>query len=163
MNTNLFKNLTLFIGGILFLATGFMYVLITDLYLGNTSTYLLSGIVLVCGGGILFLLADNFKNKKVRFFVLKAVGIVLSILFVLFAFAFTKNEIFNKVAYLKLFRKVVDTGKIVSFFSRLKFQKGLKLVLNIKPLYYVNIALSIVSIIIQGINIAIYAKYGVEE
>ena len=52
MNKTLLKNLSFFIGGITLLATGLMYVLITDLYLSNTSVYLLLGIILALAGSM---------------------------------------------------------------------------------------------------------------
>ena len=62
MNKTLLKNLSFFIGGITLLATGLMYVLITDLYLSNTSVYLLLGIILALAGSICFIVADTFNK-----------------------------------------------------------------------------------------------------
>ena len=59
----LMKNLSFFIGGITVMVTGLIYVLITDIYLGNTSVYLLSGILFAFAGSICFLLANSFKHK----------------------------------------------------------------------------------------------------
>lgn len=167
MNNNLFKNLTLLIGGILFATMGFMYVLLTDLYLGNTSTYLLIGIVFACCGCIFFLLAENFKEKPTMFFVFKGVGIFMSIMFILFLFAFTKNDIFSNKTYLKLFKTYKanqdDPGKTITFLAKAKFRDSLSIAFNLKAIYYVNLGLTIVAVISQALNLVPYIIYGVEE
>ena len=91
MNKTLLKNLSFFIGGITLLVTGLMYVLITDLYLSNTSVYLLLGIVLALSGSICFILADSFKEKLKVFYILKGIGIFMS---------FVQTNLFSYKAFL---------------------------------------------------------------
>lgn len=163
MNKTLLKNLSFFIGGITLLVTGLMYVLITDLYLSNTSVYLLLGIILALAGSICFIVADTFKEKLKIFYLLKGIGILMSIAFIVFLFLYMKTEIFAQKTYLKLFK--TWNGKTIWFLSN-KFQKndGVQAIqCNIRPIYIVNIVLAITATLIQGANVAFNALFGVEE
>lgn len=156
----LMKNLSFFIGGITVMVTGLIYVLLTDLYLGNSSTYLLAGVLLAFSGSICFILSNNFKNRKAVFYVLKGIGMAMTIGFIIFLFLFMKTDLYNKVTYLKLFKKSDD--KTVWFLSK-KFQGAMQIANNIKPVYVINIALSFVAIVCQTINTGFYIITGVEE
>lgn len=156
----LIKNLSFFIGGITIMVTGLVYVLITDIYLGNTSIYLLSGILFAFSGSICFLLANSFKHKIKVFYILKGIGIVMSIGFIIFLFAYTKTELYSKATYLKLFKSY--DGKTVWFLSK-NFQGAMSIPNNIKPIFTINIIFAIMAIICQGTNIALHIIDGVEE
>ena len=167
MKLNLIRNLTLYIGGALIALTGLTYVLLTDLYLGNESKYLLVGIILAFAAAACFLLADSFKSKLKLFYTLKSIGIVMSIVFIVYLFIFmsvqSSDKLYtylNKPTHLKLFRR--DEEKIVSFLSR-SFNNAAKIECNIKPLYIVNIVLSFIVVAIQGSNITLNIILGVEE
>ena len=163
MNKTLLKNLSFFIGGITLLVTGLVYVLITDLYLGNSSVYLLLGIILALSGSICFILADNFKEKLKVFYILKGIGILMSISFIIFLFLYMKTDIFAQKTYLKLFKTY--NGKTIWFLSK-KFQgtDGVQTIqCNIKPIYVINIVLAITATLIQSANVTFNALFGVEE
>ena len=156
----LITNLSFFIGGITVMVTGLIYVLLTDLYLGNSSNYLLLGIVLAFAGSICFILANNFKNKKVVFFILKGIGIAMSIGFVIFLFTYTKTDLYNKATYLKLFK--TRDGKTVWFLSK-QFQGAMQIATDIKPIYLFNIVLTFIAIACQAVNVGSHIITGVEE
>lgn len=162
MKKSLLKNLSFFIGGITLLVTGLIYVLITDLYLSNSSVYLLLGIILALAGSVCFILAESFKDKIKVFYILKGIGIVMSIGFIVFLFLFMKTDIFSTNTYLKLFKKY--QGRTIWFLSK-KFQSNeVQLIAcSIKPIYIVNIVLSITAVLIQGANIGMNIIFGVEE
>lgn len=156
----LVKNLSFFIGGIGVMVTGLLYVLITDLYLGNTSVYLLLGILLAFAGSICCILSNNFKNKPVAFYILRGIGIAMSIGFIVFLFVYMGTDLYSKDTFLKLFKK--KEGKTVWFLSK-NFQGALAIACNIKPLYVVNVVLTIIAVICQGVGIGVHIITGVEE
>ena len=163
MNKTLLKNLSFFIGGITLLVTGLMYVLITDLYLGNSSVYLLLGIILALSGAICFILADNFKEKLKVFYILKGVGIFMSICFIVFLFLYMKTDLFAQKTYFKLFKSY--NGKTIWFLSS-DFQSTenvQKIQFNISTIYVINIVFAITATLIQSANVAFNALFGVEE
>ena len=162
MKKSLLKNLSFFIGGITLLVTGLMYVLITDLYLSNSSVYLLLGIILALSGSICFILSESFRDKIKVFYILKGIGIFMSIGFIVFLFLFMKTEIFGTNTYFKLFKKY--QGRTIWFLSR-KFQSSdtQQIVCSIKPIYIVNIVLAITAVLIQGANLGMNIIFGVEE
>lgn len=166
MAKNLIKNLSFFIGGILLLATGLIYVLVTDLYLSNSSQYLLLGILLAFGGSISFLLSNNLKHKIKWFYALKGIGVLLSIGFIIFLFLFMNAKdsegvvLYLKETSLKLFKTY--EGKTVSFLSS-KFQNSMAIRCSIKGIYVTNIVLAILAVILQSANVTYHAIYGVEE
>ena len=140
-----------------------MYVLITDLYLSNSSVYLLLGIILALSGSICFILADNFKEKLKVFYILKGIGIFMSVGFIIFLFLFMKTELFAQKAYLKLFKDY--EGKTIWFLSsNFQSQNNVqKIQCNIKPIYVINIVLAVTAVLIQSANVAFNAIFGVEE
>lgn len=163
MNKTLLKNLSFFIGGITLLATGLMYVLITDLYLSNTSVYLLLGIVLALAGSICFIVADTFKEKLKIFYLLKGIGIFMSIAFIVFLFLYMKTDLFAQKTYLKLFKTY--NGKTIWFLSK-NFQGtngSVAIECNIVPLYIINIVIAITAVVIQSVNLLLNMLFGVEE
>ena len=163
MNKGLLKNLTFFIGGIALLVTGLLYVLITDLYLSNTSVYLLLGIILALSGSICFILSDSFKGKLKVFYILKGIGIFMSIGFIVFLFLYMKTDLFAQRTFLKLFKTY--NGKTIWFLSK-NFQGtggAVEIQCNIVPLYIVNIVIAITAVVIQSVNLLLNMLFGVEE
>ena len=156
----LMKNISFFVGGIAIMVTGLIYVLVTDLYLGNTSNYLLLGIILAFSGSICFILSNSFKHKIKVFYILRGIGIVMSIGFIIYLFAYTNAELYSKATYFKLFKKY--DGKTIWFLSS-NFKKGMQIAMSIKPIYITNIVLAIVGVVCQGANILLNAINGVED
>ena len=156
----LIKNLSFFIGGITVMVTGLIYVLITDIYLGNTSVYLLSGILFAFAGSICFLLANSFKHKVKVFYILKGIGFVMSIGFIIFLFAYMKTDLYNKATVLKLFKTY--NGKTVWFLSK-NFQGAMAIPNNIKPIFVTDIIVTIIAVVCQGLNVGLHIIDGVEE
>lgn len=156
----LFKNISFLVGGILIMVTGLVYVLVTDMYLGNSSNYLLLGIVLAFSGSICFILSNSFKNKLKLFYILRGIGILMSIGFIIFLFAYMNTDLFSKNTYLKLFKKY--SGKTIWFLSN-NFKKGMQIQCNIKPIYTINLVLAFIGVFCQGTNIALNAIDGVDD
>ena len=156
----LFKNISFLIGGIIIMVTGLVYVLVTDMYLGNSSNYLLLGIVLAFSGSICFILSNSFKNKVKVFYILRAIGLLMSIGFIIYLFAYMKTDLYSKNTYLKLFKKY--SGETIWFLSK-DFKNGMQIQCNIKPLYAINLALAIFGAFCQGTNIALNAIDGVDD
>lgn len=156
----LVRDLSFFIGGIGVMVTGLLYVLLTDLYLGNTSVYLLLGILLAFAGSICFILSNSFKHNLVAFYMLKGLGMLFSIGFIIFLFVFMGTDLYDKATFLKLFKKA--DGKTVWFLSK-KFQGAMAISNNIKPMYVINIVVSFLSVACQGVNITTHIFTGVEE
>ena len=143
MNKPMFKTISFLVGGILILVTGLLFVLITDLYMSNTSGWLFFSIIFSFGGGGLFLLSDNFKHKRSLFLILKSAGILISIGFIIYMFVFKNSDVFLAKITLKL----------------LKNSQGFALTAEIGGFYMSWIILTILSVVAQGFNLLLHALY----
>lgn len=123
MNKLLVKQISLFSGGGLVFLAGLFYVLMTDLKMKNSATWLFIGVILALGSSILFLLSENAKEKKVPYLIMKASSVLLAIGFVVFLFAFKHTD--------------VATSKLA--------------LANV--IVIVDVILTILGIVLQGVNI----------
>lgn len=104
MNKTLFKTITYFVGSLLIILVGLLFVLITDLYMKNTSGWLFFDIILSFGAGALFLFSESFKHKRGLFYLFKGLGILVTVVFVIYLFKFKASDIFLPKITLKLFK-----------------------------------------------------------
>lgn len=123
MNKLLVKQISLFSGGGLVFLAGLFYVLMTDLKMKNSATWLFIGVILALGSSILFLLSENAKEKNVPYLIMKASSVLLAIGFVVFLFAFKHTD--------------VATSKLA--------------LANV--IVIVDVILTILGIVLQGVNI----------
>ncbi len=98
MNKQLVKNISLFAGGTLVFLAGLFYVLMTDLKMSNTATWLFIGIIPAFGSSIMFLFCENAKEKHVPYFILKGSSVLLSICYVAFLFVFKGSKIVTSIS-----------------------------------------------------------------
>ena len=143
MNKPIFKTISFLVGGILILAIGLLFVLITDLYMSNTSGWLFLSIILSFGGGILFLLSDNFKHKRSLFLILKSAGILISLGFIIYLFAFKNGNVYVSKITLKLIENA----------------QGFNETVVIDGFYVSWIVCAILSVLAQGFNLVLHALY----
>lgn len=134
MNKSLYRTLSINLGGLLVLAGGLLFLLVADvsIHLGSFDLFLV--IFTAIAGGILFLVAEYLKDRPIPFYILKGLGIVLSIGFIVYLFIFTATNV--------TFAKINAFPKFVIYFS---------------------LALSIISFLVQCFNIYIDVKYGADE
>ena len=97
MNKLLVKQISLFSGGGLVFLAGLFYVLMTDLKMNNSATWLFIGIILAFGGSILFLLCESTKEKPKLLYPLKGGSILLSIGYVVFLFLFKNTDVYKNI------------------------------------------------------------------
>ena len=143
MNKPIFKTISLLVGGLLILLVGLLFVLITDLYMSNTSGWLFFAIILSFGGGGLFLLSENFKHKRSLFLIAKSAAIVVSIGFIIYLFMFKSGDVYLSKITLKFIKNANGYAKTMEFGG----------------IYWSWIILSILSVIGQGCNLALNALY----
>ncbi len=110
MNKLLVKNISLFAGGTLVFLAGLFYVLMTDLKMNNTATWLFIGIILAFGSSIMFLFCESAKEKHVPYFILKGSSILLAIGYVVFLFVFKGSKI---VTSINLEDKIAQANAII--------------------------------------------------
>ncbi|MCR5741090.1 MAG: hypothetical protein K6G38_01325 [Gammaproteobacteria bacterium] len=187
MKTNTIKQVTFLVGGLLVIAAGLFYILMADLYLHATSIVLFLGVIPSVFGGIFFILSENFKNKKHLFFIFKAIGIVLTLLFILYLFAVSgqdKDVIaeytargeanLNFIEKIKLqMYNAYNTNTIFKFFktydgktifaTNKNFKNALTISFSHAWMHVTLIVLSFVSIVTQAFNTIFNAVTGVEE
>lgn len=111
------KTILLLVGGIAIVASGLLFVLITDLKYNNSSYWLFFAIITALGSGATFLLADKFKNNKVVFYGLKGIGIFLALMFICVILAYNGTTFVNKITGIKgvQLKKKVDTQAAQKF------------------------------------------------
>lgn len=189
---NLLKKISLFIGGLLVIASGLLFILLADLYGHSGSIVLFIGVILGVGGGILFILAESFRHKKGVYITLKVLGIILSILFVVYLFRMMSQNAETMAAYaarrddydqtndLKFIedvrlrmhevfncnavRKLFKTfdGKTIFAFNK-NFKNGLAINFSYKGFHYAFIAMAMLATAVQGFNLTYNIIKKIEE
>ena len=97
MLKQLFKNVSFYASCLVVFLAGLIYVLLSDVYLGNTAGWLFISILLSFGSGICFVLGETFKEKRWLTFVLKGVAIALAIGFIVFLYMFKASDFCNSL------------------------------------------------------------------
>lgn len=88
MDQTKLKNISIITAGAAMIIGGLFYVLYSDLYLLNSSEWLFASIITSIGSAIAFLLCEGVRAKKVLFYILKALSVVLAIAFIFVLFKF---------------------------------------------------------------------------
>ncbi len=189
MNKNVIKTTSYLLGGVLMAAAGLLFILVADLYLHATSTLLFITVLTAVVGGILFLLSESFRGNKTLYFILRGLGAVLSILFIVFLFMmanqdpdkiasltekgednlnffekiqYSMYQVFNTKAYYKLTKIDMNTNKKIFFLVK-GFNSAANIQFSYFPLHTTFIVLSITSAVMQIFNTGFNAYLGVEE
>ena len=76
MTQSLVKKILLSIGGILIIAIGLLYIVVTDLYLKNTANWLFLSIFTAFGSGACVFLSESIRHKPIIYYIIKSLGIV---------------------------------------------------------------------------------------
>lgn len=97
MNKLLVKQISLFSGGGLVFLAGLFYVLMTDLKMNNSATWLFIGIILAFGGSILFMLCESTKEKPKLLYPLKGLSVLISLGYVVFLFLFKNTSVYKDI------------------------------------------------------------------
>ena len=189
---NLLKKISLFIGGLLVIASGLLFILLADLYGHSGSIVLFIGVILGVGGGILFILAESFRHKKGVYITLKVLGIILSILFIVYLFRMMSQNAETMAAYaarrddydqtndLKFIEdvrlhmhEVFNCKPVLKLFKKLdgktifafnkNFKNGLAINFNYKGFHYAFISMAILATAVQGFNLTYNIIKKIEE
>lgn len=78
------QKVTLFVGALTMFVAAVFYMIMSDLIFKNTSTMLIIATLLSFGSAILFFLSANFGEKKVIMYLLKAIGMLLGVGFIIY-------------------------------------------------------------------------------
>lgn len=143
MTKPIFKTVSFWVGGTLTLLVGLVFVLFTDLYMSNSSGWLFFAIILAFGGGIFFLLADSFKDRRVLFLFLKLLAILFSVAFVFYLFKYKAGG-----AYLeKITLKFIENSQ------------GYNPTVSVGGLYTSWIVLAVLGVLVQVFNTFLHTLY----
>ncbi len=82
------KNISMIVGIAVVAASGLIFILFGDLFLGATSGVLFLGIFFPLASVVFFVLSESFKHKPYMFYIFKGIGIALAIGFVIYMFYF---------------------------------------------------------------------------
>ena len=189
---NLLKKISLLVGGLLVIASGLLFILLADLYGHSGSIVLFIGVLLGVGGGISFILAESFRNKKGVYITLKVIGIVLSLLFVVYLFRMMSQDA-ELMAEYAVRRNDVDQTNDLKFIEEVKlqmhevfncnatlklfkkfdgktvfalsknFKNALPIAFNYKAFHYTFIAFGITAVAVQGFNLTYNIIKKIEE
>lgn len=91
-NKSTIKLISLIVGGVTIFVAGLIFVVITDLKLKNTSTWLFISIIFSFGSGIANMLSDNIKEKPIPYYILKGLGVLLAIGYLVFLSVFAGSD-----------------------------------------------------------------------
>lgn len=139
-----FKSLSYLIGGLAMLVAGLFYILVTDLKLLNTAEWLFIAIFTAFGSGFCAILSESIKHKHLLFYILKYIGFVCSIAFIIIIFSYTASiDILNIVKVKGV--KTADVQSTVNF-------------VKIFCLFF-----AFIGSIFQAGNIALNTMYGIDD
>ncbi len=97
MNKSLLYKITFFVGGLLIVATGMLFILLADLELGIRSTWLFITILFSIGSAVCALLSDKLQDDKQKQIIIKSLGIALAVCFVVTLFIFMNQALASTV------------------------------------------------------------------
>lgn len=97
MNKSLLYKITFFVGGLLIVATGMLFILLADLELGIRSTWLFITILFSIGSAVCALLSDKLQDDKRKQIIIKSLGIALAVCFVVTLFIFMNQALASTV------------------------------------------------------------------
>lgn len=97
MNKSLLYKITFFVGGLLIVATGMLFILLADLELKIRSTWLFIAILFSIGSAVCALLSDKLQDKKQKQIILKSLGIAFAVCFVVTLFVFMNQALASTV------------------------------------------------------------------
>ena len=97
MNKSLLYKITFFVGGLLIVATGMLFILLADLELGIRSTWLFITILFSIGSAVCALLSDKLQDDKQKQIIIKSLGIALAACFVVTLFIFMNQALASTV------------------------------------------------------------------
>lgn len=119
MDQSKVKGIACAVGGLAVILSGLFYILITDLYLLNSSQWLFYGIVSAFGSGLCCLLSEGLRHNKTLFYILKGVGVLLFALLVVVIFSYKNSVSVESVVRVKQYTtvKVNNLVKLVTTVS----------------------------------------------
>jgi hypothetical protein len=120
MNQSKIKALLFTVGGLTLIATGLLYILVTDLFLLNTAEWLFAAIFVAFGAGFSTILSESVKNKHVWFYIIKSIGIVCSFAFVLVIFKYAAAASTPEALLTVVKTKGYKTAEVLSLINLIK-------------------------------------------
>lgn len=103
------QKITHYVGALTMFVVGVLYMLLSDLTFNNTADRLIISTLLSFGSAIVFFLSANYADRRILTFILKVLGILLGIGFVVYIHYFQNTEYFLGV--LEDFRKKGISGQ----------------------------------------------------
>lgn len=146
MNQSTIKKITLSIGGVLAIGIGLLYILITDLYLKNTASWLFLSIFTALGSGACAFLSESIKNKPIIFYIIKGLGILFIAAFVIIVLMYVSSANAN-----------------VSEIVRITGKETVQIQLLLNRVATLCLFVSIATAICQLANIIMNVIFGIDE
>ena len=163
MHKQLIKNITFYLGvGIVFLA-GILYILLADIVVNTQSLWLMLAILLSLGSAVCVVVAETYREKRMRMITLKSIGLGIAVCFVVFLL------VYMLVSFSPAKELGENASKIVESFSikRVQFRsesgKFIKEGVNTMMLYVICMALTVIGIAAQVWNLILTVKENADE
>lgn len=163
MNKQLTRNITFYIGVGLVFAAGIIYILLADIVVNTQSLWLMLSILLSLGSVACAVVAETFKEKRIRSITLKSVGLGLAAAFIGFLLTYMlisfspANELEDGVS------KFIQSFAIKRVQIRGESGKFIKEGVNTMILYVVCMALTLLGVAAQIWNLILTVKANGEE
>ena len=144
MDQSKLKVIACAVGGLTVIVAGLIYLLVTDLYLLNSSQWLFYGAVTSFGAGLACLLSEGLRHKKIAFYVVKVLAVACLIAFILVILSYKSH---------------CDISEVV----RVKGYQTLKVNYLIFFVTVSSFSLSVIGAIFQGCGIILNLIYGIDD
>ncbi|MDE7454235.1 MAG: hypothetical protein K2M64_00200 [Clostridia bacterium] len=90
------KNVTFFIGVLTMFIGGLIFVIMSDLTFKNTSGNLIISVLLCFGSAIIFFFANNYNERPVVMYIMKAIGLALAIGLIVYFHWFSTSTFYTE-------------------------------------------------------------------
>ena len=145
-NQSIIKKIALSIGGFLIAGIGLVYILVTDLYLKNTANWLFLSIFTAFGSSACVFLSESIKQKPIIYYIIKGLGIVFVIAFVIIVLQYVSATNANIEEIIKLTQK-----------------QTVQIQLTLNKIATACLFVGVASIIFQIINITMNIVFGIDD
>lgn len=91
LDNSITRKVVFFVGTAIMLLAGLYFAITSDLLLMNSSLWLFISIICAFGSGICMAISDLVKSNKVAFYIVRSLGVVLAILFIVVVLIYPKS------------------------------------------------------------------------
>ncbi len=143
------------VGFILIFCAGMLFVLLADLELNIRSPWLFFSALFAIGSSVCLIFADKYKERPKTMYILKGVGMLLSVFFIVFIIMFLN------AAYTSKYQANTEKFKLDIFAIEALF--GKKMVQKFSDTCTITIIVAAIALGMQAVNVLLTALHKIDD